>query len=111
MKGSQAWRVAAGVAVLALLAIVGVLLIPPYMENWRLQQYLNDLSADPATAQKQLETVRANVVNKAAELGLPVHSDDVKVLRSGDAIKVEVLYLVHVNVALYTVDLHFRPAA
>lgn len=111
MKGGQTLRVVAGFAVLAVLAIVGVLLIPPYIENWRLQQYLNDLSSDPATAQKALGTVQANVVNKAAELGLPVHTDDVRVSRSGDAIKVEVLYLVHVNVALYTVDLHFRPAA
>ncbi len=104
-------RMAGGILVLAALALIGVLLLPPYFENWKLQQYLNDLGADAATSQKSAEVVRANVVSKAAELGLPVHTDDVRVSKTGDAFKIEVLYLVHVNLALYSVDLHFRPAA
>lgn len=95
---------------LGLLVLLAIFLIPPYVENWRLQQYLNDVGADPATAAKRPEIVRADVVNKANDLGLPVHGDDVKVTRSGDALKIEVLYLVHVNLAVYTVDLHFRPS-
>ncbi len=104
-------RMAGGILVLVALALIGVLLLPPYFENWKLQQYLNDLGADAATSKKSVEVVRANVVNKAAELGLPVHTDDVRVSKTGDAFKIEVLYLVRVNLALYTVDLHFRPAA
>ena len=108
-SGGQLWRTIAGIAVLAFLGLIAILLVPPYIENWKLQQYLNDLAADPATAKNQPEVVRVEVVKKATELGLPVRLGDVRVTRSGDAIKVEVLYLVHVNVALYTVDLHFRP--
>jgi hypothetical protein len=107
----RVWRAIGGIAVLAVLVLIGVSLLPPYFENWKLQQYLNDLSADPATAQKPADMIRANVVNKAAELGLPVHTDDVRVTRNGDGFKVDVLYVVHVDLSLYTVDLHFRPAA
>ena len=103
-------RMVAGIAVLVCLLAFAVILIPPYFENWKLQQYLNDLGADPETSKKPLEVVRAKVVNHAAALGLPVHTDDVRVSKVGDAVKVDVLYLVHVNLALYTVDLHFRPA-
>ena len=104
-------RTAAGIAVLAGMAAIGVLLLPPYFENWKLQQYLNDLGADPGTAGKTPEVLRANVVNKAAQLGLPVHTEDVRVSKSGDAVRVEVLYLVRVDLAVYSVDLHFRPAS
>lgn len=104
-------RTVAGIAVLAGMAAIGVLLLPPYFENWKLQQYLNDLGADPATAGKTPEVLRANVVNKAAQLGLPVHTEDVRVSKSGDAVRVEVLYLVRVDLAVYSVDLHFRPAS
>ncbi len=108
----QTGRMIAGVAVLAMLVFVGVLLIPPYVDNWKLQRYLNDLDADASTGQKSVDVIRANVVNKAGELGLPVHNEDVRIARSEDGVvKIEVLYVVHVGVSVYTVDLHFRPAA
>ena len=108
----QTGRVIAGIAVLIMLVLVGVLLVPPYVENFKLQRYLNDLDADEATARGGGGVIRANVVNKASELGLPVHGDDVRVVRSGDgALKIEVLYVVHVGLSVYTVDLHFRPGA
>jgi len=107
MPDGQRWRIVAGIAVLAALAGMAALLLPPYFDNWKLQQYLNDLAADPAP--RQPEIVRANVLNKAAQLGLPVHTDDVRVTKSGDTLKVQVLYIVPVNLGVYSVDLHFRP--
>jgi hypothetical protein len=100
----------AGAAVLLILLIVGVLLIPPYTANWRLQSYVNALVDDPATAKKPADVLRIQVLNEAAGLGLPVHAEDVHVGVTEGAIKIDVLYIVHVDVAGYTVDLHFRPA-
>jgi Domain of unknown function (DUF4845) len=110
-SGAQFWRVAAGIGVLVVMAAIGVLLIPPYIENWKLQSFINQLAEDPAIAQKPPEMIRANIVDKAASLGLPVHTDDVRVTKSGDAFRIDVLYVVHVDLPIYTVDLHFRPKA
>lgn len=108
----QTGRMIGGIAVLGLLVLAGILLIPPYLDNFKLQQYLNDLDAAAETAKTPLEVLRANVVNKAAGLGLPVHTEDVRVARSSDGVvHIEVLYVVHVGMSVYTVDLHFRPAA
>ena len=104
-------RLVAGAAVLLILIILGVLLVPPYTANWRLQNYVNDLAEDPGTAKLPPEAVRTRIVNEAAGLGLPVHSEDVQVGVADGAVKIDVLYIVHVEVAGYTVDLHFRPAA
>lgn len=111
MKGARLLRVAAGVLVLAALAAVGIVLIPPYAANWKMQRYLNELIDDPATAAQPPEAVRNQVLAKAASLGLPLTSPDVQVLPSHNALRIDALYVVHVDVAGYTVDLHFRPAA
>ena len=104
-------RLVAGAAVLLILVIVAVLLVPPYAANWRLQSYVNDLADDPATAKRPAEVVRAQVLNKAASLGLPLHGEDVHVGITDRAVNIDVLYIVHVDLVGYTVDLHFRPAA
>lgn len=108
---AQLWRIAAGAAVLLAMAAIGVILIPPYVENWKLQSFINQLAEDPGIAQKPPEMIRANIVDKAASLGLPVHTDDVHVTKSGDAFRIDVMYIVHVDLPIYTVDLHFRPKA
>jgi hypothetical protein len=108
---SKLARSVAGAAVLLVLLILGAFLIPPYAANWRLQSYVNDLADDPGTAQLPAEAVRARVLNQAAGLGLPVHGEDVHVGINQGAVKIDVLYIVHVDLAGYTVDLHFRPAA
>ena len=108
---SRAPRLIAGAAVLLVLLIVGALLVPPYAANWRLQSYINDLADDPTTAKTSAEAIRTRVLNQAAGLGLPVHGEDVHVGVIQGAVKIDVLYIVHVDVAGYTIDLHFRPTA
>ena len=104
-------RLIAGAAILLILVILGALLVAPYTANWRLQSYLNDLADDPATPKKPVNDIRSAVLNQAGSLGLPVHSDDVQVSLSASGVKIEVLYIVHVDMAGYSIDLHFRPTA
>ncbi len=104
-------RTLAGLVVLAILAAIGIVLVPPYVENWKLQRYVNELVDDPGTAAQQPDVIRAKIVSRATSLGLPVRDGDVQITRVQDAIRIDVLYLVHVDVAGYAVDLHFRPAA
>jgi hypothetical protein len=108
---ARAPRLVAGAAVLLILIGIGVILIPPYATNWQLQTYVNDLAEDSATSKRPADAVRVQIVNKAAALGLPVSADDVHVAISQGSVKIDVLYMVQVNVAGYAVDLHFRPAA
>lgn len=108
---ARAPRVIAGAAVLLILIGLGVALIPPYATNWELQSYVNGLVEDSSTSKRPAEVVRAAVVNKAAALGLPVSDDDVHVAISNGAVKIDVLYMVQVNIAGYAIDLHFRPGA
>ncbi|HYK17924.1 MAG TPA: hypothetical protein VEV37_07875 [Bryobacteraceae bacterium] len=111
MKAARLVRVTAGVLVLAALTLVGAVLIRPYAANWKLQRYLNDLTDDPATAGQPPESTRSKIVEKASALGLPLSREGVQVTPSQNALRIDALYVVHVDIAGYTVDLHFRPAA
>jgi hypothetical protein len=108
---ARAPRIIAGAAVLLILIGLGVVLIPPYASNWQLQSYVNGLAEDPSTSKRSAEAVQAQVMVKAAALGLPVGQDGVHVTISEGRAKIDVLYMMQVNVAGYTVDLHFRPTA
>jgi hypothetical protein len=107
----RAPRLVAGAAVLLILIALGVFLIPPYATNLKLQRYVNALVEDSSTSKRPADAVRAQVVDKAVALGLPVSDDDVHVAISEGMVKIDVLYMVQVNIAGYAVDLHFRPAA
>jgi hypothetical protein len=108
---ARAPRLIAGATVLLILIGLSVVLIPPYATNFKLQSYVTNLAEDPATSKRPEAAVRAQVVNKAAALGLPVSDDNVHVAVSDGAVKIDVLYMMQVNVAGYAIDLHFRPAA
>ena len=111
MNAARLLRVAAAIVVLGGMAAVGVVLIPPYAANWQLQRYLNDLIDDPATARQAPEAVRAKVMSKASSLGLPLSPQEVQVTPSNNALRIDALYVVRVDIGGYSVDLHFRPAA
>ena len=104
-------RPIAGIAVLLALAGMTIILAPPYLDNWKLQRFVNATAEDPATAALPAEVIRARILNRAGTLGLPVHTEDVQVKQSENALRIDVLYVVHVDFASYSVDLHFRPAA
>jgi hypothetical protein len=104
-------RVTAGYLVLVAMAGIGAVLVPPYAANFKFQRYLNDLIDDPATASQPPDATRAKVMERAGALGLPLSREDVQVAPSHNAIRIDALYVVHVDIAGYTVDLHFRPAA
>jgi hypothetical protein len=110
-RRADRWRIAAGVAVLVLLALIAVLLAPPYYENWRLQRYLSALAHDPASTHRSTDLLRALVVDRAASMGLPIRTGDVQVTTGPNSVKIDVLYVVHIDLPIYTVDLHFRPSA
>jgi hypothetical protein len=104
-------RVLAGVAVLLAMLAIGVLLLPPYVRNFRFQRQIDELSRDRANLGRPAELVQVQVAERASRIGLPVTADQVRVAPGKDRTRIEVRYFVRVDLPLYTVDLHFRPSA
>ena len=104
-------RIAAAVLILIVLAVLGVRLLPLYLENMRLQSYVEGITQNAENRTRPDDVLRVAVLEKAAFLELPVKADNVHIKRSDDNVRIDVRYIVRVDFPMYTVDLHFYPGA
>ena len=86
-------------------------LLPYLVRNLRLQRYVENLTQSADIATRLPEQVRAQVVERARELGLPVREGDVQVEMAGGSLRIAVRYVAPVEFSGYTVKLHFAPSA
>lgn len=104
-------RIGAGVLVLILLAGFGLMLIPHYVRNYQFEQRLERIAEEPGNLSNPDDMVRTRVTDSASRLGIPLRNDQVKVIRGPQRLKIEVKYMVPVDLPVYAVDLHFNPSA
>jgi hypothetical protein len=108
---SSWWRRAAGAAVLAILVFLGVSMAPVYFRNLELQRFVEDVTHRAATPASSDDILRTWILDKAADLDLPVKAENVQIDRAGGSLRIEVRYMVRVNLPMYMVDLHFYPGS
>ena len=104
-------RKAFAVLILALLAVFCVRFIQPYLDNLRFQRYVEEIAQDESSMTRPDDAIRVAVLEKAANIGLPVKAEDVHIWRSGESLRIDLKYNARVDLLLYTVDLHFYPGA
>ncbi len=86
-------------------------LLPYFIRNLRFQRYVENLTQSADLATQSPEQLRAQVIERARELGLPVEAGDVQVEGSGGSLRIAVRYVAPVEFPGYTVKLHFAPSA
>ncbi len=97
---------------IALVIYVGVKVIPVYVQNYELADYVRNLAVDatvqypPATA----DGVTDRILHKARDLGLPITRDEIQVTM-GRTVTISVDYRVPIDLAFYKFTLHFTPSA
>jgi hypothetical protein len=102
---------AAAAIVLIALTALGTRLLPIYLDNMRLQSYVETITRNAASRTRPDDLLRVAVMEKAASLGLPVGAADVHIKRTEDDLRIDVRYIVRVDLPMYTVDLHFYPGS
>jgi hypothetical protein len=105
------WRLIAGIAVLACFLGVLAALAPVYIDNLWLGRYVRSLAAAPNAVTTPDEILRSEVLQRAAQLNLPVQPGDVLIARRGGKLQLQIKYRVRKDMVLYPVDLHFHPEA
>ena len=104
-------RIAAAALILVVLAVLGARLLPLYLDNMRLQSYVEGIAQNEEARTRPDDALRVAVLERAAFLGLPIKAENVHIKRSSDTMRIDVRYIVRVDFPLYTVDLHFYPGA
>lgn len=105
------WRVLAGSAIVALLVAFGALLVPHYLRNERFQEALREMTLQAENQNNPAEILRVRVAERAARLGMRIGPDQVRVRHWQEHLEIDVRYAVTIDLAFYTVDLHFHPSA
>ena len=104
-------RIAAAALILVVLAVLGARLLPLYLDNMRLQSYVEGIAQNEEARTRPDDALRVAVLERAAFLGLPIKAENVHIKRSSDTMRIDVRYIVRVDFPMYTVDLHFYPGA
>lgn len=101
----------AAAAVLAILALVGIRLLPFYLHNQEFQRFLRETASQRENLDRPEDQLRIAIAQKASALGLPVKTSQIELDRSPAHMRIGVKYIVQAAFPLYAVDLHFSPSA
>jgi hypothetical protein len=101
---------------IGILIVVGIFyaawnLIPPYFNNYQLQDALDDIARKNSYTQTTDEEIRKSVVKKAETEDIPLREDQVVVTRSQEGLGITVKYRIHVEMIVHPVDLDFTAAS
>ena len=105
------WRTISGFGVLGGLVAVLLSLAPIYVENYRLTQFIHHLADEPNAASAPDSMLRPRILERARQLDLPVHPEDIQVTHRGGKMQLLTKYKVQKDLVLSHLDLHFHPEA
>jgi uncharacterized protein DUF4845 len=86
-------------------------LVPPYFNNYQLQDTITDEARMNTYTPKSAEAIRDTIWKKCKELDIPVKPEQINVQRDGQSVSIWLDYTVHVDLPLYPVDLAFHPSS
>jgi hypothetical protein len=103
-------------AIFGIVFIVAVLvavwkLVPPYFNNYQIQDAITDEARINTYTPKSVEEMRDTIWRKCKELEIPVTREQINVERQGQSVSIWIDYTVHVDLPVYPVDLQFHPSS
>jgi hypothetical protein len=106
-SGRITFKAILSLAFLGALIYVGIKAIPVYVNDYELNDYVQNQTPFWQTQHASADTVRKNVLAKAQDLGLPLAAEDVTVEATPNKVSVNLDYHVPVDLKVYTLQLHF----
>jgi hypothetical protein len=99
------------VAFFVALTYSGAKILPVYVDNFELQDYIQSQTPYWLTQRITAEAIRKTVLAKAQDLDLPVEEEDVTVEANQYKVSIVIDYYVPVDLKVYMLQLHFTPAS
>ena len=98
--------------VVAAIIFAAYKLLPPYIDNYQLQDSMENVARTATYTSKMTEgEIRDQILGQAKQLGIPLRAEQVAVQRSGVTVSISAHYDVSVDLLVRQVDLQFAPAA
>ena len=100
-----------GLAVLVAAVYVAWTMIPPYFNNYKLEDIIADEARINTYSNKTEDAMRETVYQKAKDLEIPITRENINVSRQGQSVAIDVNYVVHLDYPIHPVDLHFQTSS
>ena len=100
-----------GVALVVGGTYYGYLLIPPYFNNYQLQDYIESEARINTYNAKPEQDITDGVLKQARNLEIPLQQENITVQRGAGELQISCSYSVHVDLPGYPLDLKFAPAS
>ncbi len=111
-SGMATFKAVVAVAVFAAVVYLGIKLVPPWVNNYQLQDHITSLARRATYGQGVTEeSIRKDVLSKTKELRMPVKGEQIRVVKSTYGVNTDVKYNVVVKTPAYTFNLKFNPTA
>ena len=111
-KGFGSFKAILSLIVLCMIIFLMVKLVPPYINNYQLQDQIQVIAQYTSYQQnKTAEDIRKDVIEKAKDCGVRLLPEQITIEKSGTAVSIDVKYTVHVELPGKSVDIPFNPTA
>jgi len=96
-----------GIAIVVGAFYVACNMIPPYFNNYQLQDALDDIARKQSYTTISEDDIKKMVITKAETEDIKLREEQVTVTRTADGLGISVKYQIHVDMIMHPVDLHF----
>ena len=114
-RGAARAKTLLALVVLVALVFSAIKIVPAYVNNYDMQDAMQQEARfvfNPNTGRpKSMDDIRAELVKKAQQLGLPIKPDDIQVTQEGTKVSIAADYTIPVDLVVYQFTLHFHPQA
>jgi Domain of unknown function (DUF4845) len=107
----KAFRALFGIVFIVAVVVAVFKLVPPYFNNYQIQDAVTDEARINTYTPKTVEEMRETIFRKCNELDIPVTREQINVRRDGQSVAIWFDYTVHVDLPGYPVDLKFHPSS
>lgn len=104
-------RALLGVGVLVLGVYMMWTMIPPYFNNYKLQDIIADEARMNTYTPKTEDQMRETIYQKAKDMDIPLTREQIAVQRAPNGVSIEVNYTVHIEYPIHPVDLSFHDSS
>ena len=92
------------------IVFVGIKLVPPYVNNYQLQDSIQNIALIASYNPIDEEEIRHNVLSRASNIGVDLTPKQVTVHKGAGTVIIVVDYTVTVDFGVKRMDIHFEPS-
>lgn len=107
----RSFRSLFGIGLLVALGYASFKLLPVYMSAYEFEDAVKEEARVSVYTSRSEDQIHDTIMKRAAELQIPLQSEQVIIRRTGDDLNISADYVVHVDLPSFPLSLKFHPSS